>query len=81
MARQLPREARPSGRLPIVYLHYLFHFWPLVQTLGCGPTVGSPWSSSTPPSLGRSRVAPPIPSHLLLLEYQFRAIWLISCIV
>jgi len=24
-------------------------------------TVGSPWSSSTPPSLGRGRVAPPPP--------------------
>jgi len=39
--------------------HYFFHFWPLVQTLGRGPTIGSPWSSSTPPSLGRGRVAPP----------------------
>ena len=27
--------------------------WPMVQTLGCGPTVGSPRSSSAPPSLGR----------------------------
>jgi len=26
--------------------------------LGRGPTVGSPWSSSTLPSLGRGRVAP-----------------------
>ena len=25
----------------------------MVQTLGCGPTVGSPRSSSAPPSLGR----------------------------
>jgi len=24
-----------------------------------GPTVGSPWNSSVPPSLGRDRVAPP----------------------
>ena len=31
----------------------------MVQTLGCGPTVGSPWSSSAPPSLGRGRVVPP----------------------
>jgi len=34
---------------------YFFHFWLLVQTLGRDPTVGSPWSSSTPPSLGRGR--------------------------
>jgi len=33
----------------------------LGQNLGCGPTVGSPWSSSTPPSLGRGPVAPPPP--------------------
>ena len=26
----------------------------MVQTLGCGPTVGSPRSSSAPPSIGRS---------------------------
>jgi len=39
--------------------HHFFHFWPLVQTLGRFPTVGSPWSSSTPPSLRRGRVAPP----------------------
>jgi len=25
----------------------------------CGPTVGSPWSSSMPPSLWRGWVAPP----------------------
>ena len=31
----------------------------MVQTLGCGPTVGSPRSSSAPPSLGRGRVVPP----------------------
>ena len=31
----------------------------LVQTLGCGPTFGSPRSSSTPPSLERGRVVPP----------------------
>jgi len=30
---------------------YIFHFWPLVQILGRGPTIGSPWSSSTPSSL------------------------------
>ena len=33
----------------------------MVQTLGCGPTVGSPRSSSAPPSLGRGRVVPPPP--------------------
>ena len=32
---------------------------PMDQTLGCGPTVGSPRSSSTPPSLRRGRVVPP----------------------
>ena len=31
----------------------------MVQTLGCGPTVGSPRSSSAPPSLGRGRVVLP----------------------
>jgi len=38
--------------------HYFFHFRPLVQILGCGPTIGFPWSSSAPPSFGRDRVAP-----------------------
>ena len=33
----------------------------MVQTLRCGPTVGSPRSSSAPPSLGRGRVVPPPP--------------------
>ena len=33
----------------------------MVQTLGYGPTVGSPRSSSAPPSLGRGRVEPPPP--------------------
>jgi len=41
--------------------NHFFHFWFLVQTLGRGPTVGSPWSSPTPPSLGKGRVAPPPP--------------------
>ena len=36
----------------------------MVQTLGCGPTVGFPRSSSAPPSLGRGRVVPPPPPHL-----------------
>ena len=31
----------------------------MVQTLGCGPTVGSPRSSSAPPSFGKGRVVPP----------------------
>ena len=37
----------------------------MVQTLGCGPTVGSPRSFSAPPSLGRGRVvpSPPPPSN------------------
>jgi len=34
-------------------------FLPLVHTLRCGPTVGSSWSSSAPPSLERGRVALP----------------------
>jgi len=46
--------------------HHYFHFWPPLQTLGRGPTVGSPWSSSTPLSLGRDRVAP----SLLLMDTQ-----------
>jgi len=47
---------------PARYLwHYFFHFWSLVQTLGRRSTVGSPWSSSTPSSLGRGRVVPPPP--------------------
>ena len=33
----------------------------MVQTLGCGPTVGSPQSSSASPSLARGRVVPPPP--------------------
>ena len=37
----------------------------LVQTLGCGPTVGSPRSSSAPPSLGRGRVVPPPPPQYI----------------
>jgi len=35
-----------------------FQFWPLVQTLGRGMIVWSPWSFSMTPSLGRGRVAP-----------------------
>jgi len=35
----------------------IFDHW--FQTSGRGPTDGSPWSSSTPLSLGRGRVAPP----------------------
>jgi len=46
--------------------HYFFLFWPLVHTLVRGLTVGSPWSSSTPPSLGRGRVTPPPPKSILL---------------
>jgi len=50
--------------------YYFFHFWPLVQTLGRGRTVWSPWSSFTPPSLGRGRVAPPPPTcrHIFTLS-------------
>jgi len=36
-------------------LALLLPFWPLVQTLGRGLTVGSPRNSSAPPSLGRDR--------------------------
>jgi len=46
--------ASPARRL----WHYFFHFRPLVQTLGRGPTVGTPWSFSTTPSLGRGLLAP-----------------------
>ena len=43
----------------------------MVQTLGCGPTVGSPRSSSAPPSLGRGRVVPPPPPlNLKLLPHN-----------
>jgi len=44
--------------------HYFFHFWPLVLTLGRGPTVGSLWSFSTPPSLERGQTAPPPSDYL-----------------
>ena len=33
----------------------------MVQTLGCGPTVGSLPSSSAPPFFGRGRIVPPPP--------------------
>ena len=39
----------------------------MVQTLECGPTVGSPRSSSAPPSLGRGWVVPPPPPILSVL--------------
>jgi len=48
--------------------HHFFHFWPLVQTLGRSPTVGSPWSSSMPSSLERGRVAPPPPHFTLYFQ-------------
>ena len=35
----------------------------MVQTLECGPTVGSPRSSSAPPSLKIGRVVPPPQIH------------------
>jgi len=44
---------------PARHLRHHLYFLSLVQTLGRGLTVGSPWSSSTPLSLGRGRVAPP----------------------
>jgi len=37
----------------------LLPFWPLIRNMGRGPTVGFPWSSSTPPFLRRGLVAPP----------------------
>jgi len=49
--------------------HYFFHFWPLVQTLERGLTVASPWSSSTPPSLGRGRVVPPPTPRVKIAEF------------
>ena len=39
----------------------ILDLWSMVQNLGCGPIVGSPRSSSAPPSLGRGRVVPPPP--------------------
>jgi len=45
MARQLFRGVRPSGHHQSSQArhlwHYFFHFWPLIQILGCGPTVRS----------------------------------------
>jgi len=52
------------------FWYYFFHFWPLVQTLGCDPTVVSPWSSSMPPSLGRDWIAPPPPRSVTSQEHQ-----------
>jgi len=52
--------------------HYTSSIWPLVQTLGRGPTVGSSWSSSTLPSLGRVRVSPP-PPYKIGLKLNDRA--------
>jgi len=47
---------------PARYLwQYFFHFSTLVQTLRSGLTVRFPWSSSTPSSVGRGRVAPLLP--------------------
>jgi len=51
--------------------HYFFHFWPLVQILGHGSTVGSLWSSSMHPSLGRSLVvAPPPPKGPFVVSWS-----------
>ena len=48
-----------------IYLWLLsFYSRSMVQTLGCGPTVGSPRSFSAPPSLGRGRVVPLPPLSL-----------------
>jgi len=65
-------EARNVGAVLSLSARHLwryFHFWPLVQNLWCGRTVGSPWSSASSP-LGRGRAAPPPPlldvAHLLL---------------
>jgi len=48
-------SSSPSSRMyriwaspPRPLLNYFFHLWSLVQTLGCGPTVGPPWSSFAP---------------------------------
>jgi len=47
MTRQISREVRPSGRSPIVWnslyfhlWHYIFHFRPLIQTLGLARLLG-----------------------------------------
>jgi len=58
-------SSSPPGLFPIWasparhLWHYFFYLWPLVQPLGRGLIIGSSWSSSTPTSLGRGRVAPP----------------------
>ena len=53
-------DCRASEPLRKIYLWLLsLYSRSMVQTLGCGPTVGSPRSSSAPPSLGRGRVVPP----------------------
>jgi len=44
---------------PALHLWHYLCFWPLVQTLRCGSTVRSLWSSSAPPSFRRGRIAPP----------------------
>jgi len=65
-------KSRPSGLSRIWASparhcwYYFFHFWPLVQTLERGPTVGSSWGSSAPPSLGRGRVASPPPPGIIV---------------
>jgi len=47
----------------------------LVQTLGSGPIVGSPRSSSTLLSIGRSRLATPPPRHYAMFQdYKITAI-------
>jgi len=75
--------SEPLWRAIFVTTSSIFDFWSRPWS---GPTAGSPWNSSTPPSLGRGRVAPPPPPHsnhnvltiiqgknsinLLIYEYQ-----------
>jgi len=57
--------------------HYFFHFLPRFQTLGRGPTFGSPWSCSTTSCLRRGRVAPP---YLSMTWPSLRHCWYKSVI-
>ena len=50
--------------LTLASLSLSLYSWPMVQTLGCGPIVWSPRSSSATPSLGKGRVPPPPPLWL-----------------
>jgi len=55
------RYSSPLGNCPTIsnVSHLkVWSFWPLVQTLGSGSTVGSLWGLSAASFLGKGRVAP-----------------------